>query len=118
MDTLMTVDEVARMIGLPKRQVYDRVARGEVTAIRIRNSIRFERGEAKRLLRSLESISQHMTVADVSDKTGIHPATIRKMIRSGELGATKVGREYRISPEVLRGYYEQNRYTGGDTLAS
>lgn len=113
MEMLLTVEDVARMTGLNKRQVYDRVSRGEVSAIKIRNAIRFEPAEVERMVQESRNLQGHVTTTQAAEVLGVHAATVRDMIRTGELGATKVGREYRISPEDLADYYEANRSNPG-----
>ena len=44
------------------------------------------------------------TIEEVADILRVNPATVRKLIESGELGATRVGRQYRISQEALDDY--------------
>ena len=42
-DRMMTVDEVAALLGFHRVTVYDKVSRGEIPHIRIGRTIRFDR---------------------------------------------------------------------------
>jgi excisionase family DNA binding protein len=44
------------------------------------------------------------TIDEVAGILKVNPATVRQLIASGELKATKVGRQYRISQEALDDY--------------
>lgn len=42
-----------------------------------------------------------LTVAEVADRLRVTPATVRRLIRDGELGALRVGRQYRVPAAAL-----------------
>lgn len=42
-----------------------------------------------------------LTVLEAAERLNVHPETIRRMIRRGELGAMKIGHVYRINPDDL-----------------
>ena len=46
----------------------------------------------------------YLTVEEVAAYLRVSEATVRKLIESGELKATRVGRRYRISRESLQDY--------------
>ena len=46
----------------------------------------------------------YLTVEEVAAYLRVSEATVRKLIESGELKATRVGRQYRISRESLQDY--------------
>ena len=46
-------------------------------------------------------------IKDVASILGVHPNTIRRWIKSGKLKATKVGRDWKISEEVIDKTKEQ-----------
>ena len=47
-----------------------------------------------------------LTIIEAADWADVHPKTIRRAIKAGELEAHKVGSQWRIRPEVLVAYYE------------
>jgi len=48
------------------------------------------------------------TIEEVADILRVNPATVRKLIDTGELKATRVGRQYRISQEQLDDYIQRH----------
>lgn len=42
-----------------------------------------------------------LTVEEVADRLGLHPRTVRRYIRDGELEAHKIGKSYRITASAL-----------------
>ncbi len=50
-------------------------------------------------------IPRVMTVEQAADIIEVHPETIRRSIRSGELKAAKIGRDYRIAREDLSAWF-------------
>jgi len=42
-----------------------------------------------------------LTVEEAAERISVHPETIRRMIRRGELSALKVGPTYRVDPSDL-----------------
>jgi excisionase family DNA binding protein len=48
------------------------------------------------------------TVEEVADILRVSTATVRNLIASGELAATQVGRQYRISQESLDDYIRRH----------
>lgn len=47
---LLTVDEVAALLGFHRQTVYEKVASGEIPHIRIGRTVRFDQGELRRWL--------------------------------------------------------------------
>ena len=47
-----------------------------------------------------------MSAVEVADLLAVSPATVRRLIRSGELPAVRVGGQHRISPERLSAYMD------------
>lgn len=39
-----------------------------------------------------------MSVDEVAERLGLHPRTVRGYIRSGRLNATRIGKQYRVTP--------------------
>jgi excisionase family DNA binding protein len=51
--------------------------------------------------KELEGLGPILTVDEVSEVLGMHPLTVRRMARDGELPAFKVGRQWRIKRELF-----------------
>ncbi len=59
-----------------------------------------------------EAVSQHegpLTVDEVANELRVHPDTVRSWIRSGELVAVDIGREYRIYRSDLDDFIERRK---------
>ena len=52
-----------------------------------------------------------MTIPEVADHCRIDPKTVRRWIRSGDLPAFQLGRQWRISEKDLRSFLRE-RWTG------
>ena len=52
-----------------------------------------------------------LSIDQVATRWGVHPRTVRRMVKSGRLAAVQVGRQYRVSLDVLR-QFEQSRAPG------
>ena len=50
-----------------------------------------------------------MTVQQVAEELDMHPETIRRKIKAGDLKAYTTGRSYRISEEQLLEFLERNK---------
>jgi excisionase family DNA binding protein len=48
-----------------------------------------------------------LSVPDLATALNTHPATIRRLIKDGELPALKVGPHWRVTPEALRDYIRE-----------
>ena len=63
-----------------------------------------------------------LTVHDVAELTGVHPATVRRLARAGRLaGAYKVGRQWRFAREAIeqmRGQVVRSTYHAAIQLSS
>jgi len=46
-------------------------------------------------------LARIMTVADLSEYLRVHPSTIYKLLRSGELPGFKVGSDWRFNTEII-----------------
>lgn len=53
-----------------------------------------------------------LTVAQVADLLKVCKMTVYRRIKAGELGAVKVGKSYRISPQSYRKYLREGRTDG------
>ncbi|MFW5895426.1 MAG: helix-turn-helix domain-containing protein [archaeon] len=54
---------------------------------------------------------KYFTVKQVADKLQVHPQTIRRKIKSGEMESYLVGNKYRISKKQLKEYIENTNKT-------
>jgi excisionase family DNA binding protein len=57
------------------------------------------KGEAMR--RSLSDISPVLTVRDLSNYLRVHPSTVYRLLKTGQLPAVKVGRDWRFNVEAI-----------------
>jgi excisionase family DNA binding protein len=51
--------------------------------------------------RSSYEIAPVLTVKDVADHLRVHPSTVYRLLKSGELPAFKVGHKWRFSVEAI-----------------
>jgi putative molybdopterin biosynthesis protein len=51
---------------------------------------------------------------ELAKKLRIHPATVYELIDKGSLKATKVGRQYRISPDEYQRFLKENTSNGNE----
>jgi excisionase family DNA binding protein len=58
------------------------------------------------------------TIDKIAELLGMHHKTIRKFISEGELGATKVGKQWRISECDLNAFMEKNNVSINDNKIS
>jgi excisionase family DNA binding protein len=49
-----------------------------------------------------------MTLLEASDRLGILPATLRQQIANGRLRATKVGRDWQVTPREVERYRRES----------
>jgi excisionase family DNA binding protein len=49
------------------------------------------------------------SVREVADRLGVHPETIRRLIRDGRLEAVRVGRVLRVEGRSLDGFLARQR---------
>jgi excisionase family DNA binding protein len=54
-----------------------------------------------------------LSIPQVAMRWGVHPRTIRRMIKSGCLSAVQVGRQYRIPSDGLQHFEQKNCTPGG-----
>jgi excisionase family DNA binding protein len=47
-----------------------------------------------------------MTIDDVAQYLGLHPLTVRRLARDGEIPALKIGRQWRVKRELLDQWME------------
>lgn len=52
------------------------------------------------------SIQDSYTITDLALHLGVHRNTVARMIRDREITATKIGRDWRITPEAVAEYKE------------
>lgn len=55
------------------------------------------------------TLAQHLSVAEVASRLGVHERTIRRLIQSGRLPAKRIGRVLRIDPDHLAVFEEVPR---------
>ena len=55
-----------------------------------------------------------MTVQQVAEQLDMHPETIRRKIKAGDLKAYTTGRSYRISEEQLMNFLQPAKEEEGD----
>lgn len=58
---------------------------------------------------STETEPRLLTVREVAEVMRVSNMTVYRLIRSGELGATRVGRSYRIWEDDVRSYLRRGR---------
>ncbi len=58
---------------------------------------------------STETEPRLLTVREVAEVMRVSNMTVYRLIRSGELGATRVGRSYRIWENDVRSYLRRGR---------
>ena len=58
---------------------------------------------------SLEQPDNLVSVREVADQLGVHPATIRRLIHDGRLDAVRVGRVLRVHREAVDGFLARQR---------
>lgn len=46
-------------------------------------------------------------VEEIHDKTGIHPRTIRELLKAGKLKGKKQGKRWYVSERSLQAYFEE-----------
>lgn len=62
--------------------------------------------------------SEYMGLDEVALKMGVKYLTIYRMVRSGELPAVRLGKQYRVSKRELEEYLEGNRNVKGGGTCS
>jgi excisionase family DNA binding protein len=61
------------------------------------------------------SASPVMSVEEVAEYLSLHPLTVRRLARDGEIPAFKVGRQWRVKRALLDAWIEQRSMgSGGD----
>ncbi len=60
------------------------------------------------------SVSPIMSVEEVAAYLNLHPLTVRRLARDGEIPAFKVGRQWRIKRTLLDKWIEQRSLGNGD----
>ena len=55
-----------------------------------------------------------LTVREVADTMRVSTMTVYRLIRGGDLPATRVGKHFRIPTRDLEGYLESQSTRGGD----
>ena len=54
-----------------------------------------------------EQVASIMTIDDVSVYLQLHPLTVRRLARAGEIPAMKIGRQWRVQRELLDRWLEE-----------
>lgn len=62
--------------------------------------------------------AEYMGLDEVAAMMGVKYLTIYRMVRSGELPAVRLGKQYRVSKRELEGYLEGNRNVKGGGTCS
>ena len=52
------------------------------------------------------------SLQDVADVLGVHIATVRRLVKAGDLVAVRVGRSLRVTDDDLARFVEGNRHAG------
>ena len=55
-----------------------------------------------------ELADKKYTIAETAELMELHPNTIRRAIKTGELQAKKYGRDWIIKPEAIKNYIERS----------
>lgn len=50
-----------------------------------------------------------LTIQETAGRLGLHPQTVRKIVKSGRLRVARIGRSIRIRPEDLEEFIESSR---------
>jgi excisionase family DNA binding protein len=53
---------------------------------------------------------QLYTVSEAADALHLHPSTVRRLIRAGDLPVVRIGAAIRIDPEELRRFIDARRF--------
>lgn len=51
-------------------------------------------------------VEKMVSLAEAAEIVGVHPVTLRRLIKKGELRAVRVGRQWRVSPADLAPQYQ------------
>jgi len=54
-----------------------------------------------------------LTIVETSERLGVHHRTIRNWIKQGTIPFVKIGRNYRIDPNVLKRWLDERRVDAG-----
>lgn len=65
--------------------------------------------EGKEIVTTYAQIPKLYTLEQLSEKTSLSLHQLRQAIRSGDLIAARIGREYRVTAEDLNGYLRKRR---------
>ena len=60
-----------------------------------------ERDQAKKGRKTMSKPDPIMTIEEVAEYLGLHPLTVRRLARDGEIPAFKVGRQWRVKRELF-----------------
>jgi excisionase family DNA binding protein len=55
-----------------------------------------------------------MTALEAAEYLGMHPESVRRLARRGELPGRKIGKEWRFRPEDLDALFEEDREVDED----
>jgi len=62
--------------------------------------------------------SEYMSLEEVAEKMGVKYLTIYRLVRSGELPAVRLGKQYRVSKTEFAAYLEGKRNVRGGGICS
>jgi len=60
-------------------------------------------------LKGGDSMEKYYTVQEIAERLQTHKNTIRRWIKERKLGASKIGKEYRISETQLKQFIEKSK---------
>ncbi len=58
---------------------------------------------------TVHPLQRLLSPIEVAELLSVSPATVRRLIRGGELPAVRVGGQHRVSPDALAGYTRETR---------
>ena len=62
-----------------------------------------------------ELLAKTISVEEASERSGFTPSWLRRLLMRGAIPGIKVGRDWRLTPEALQAYLEQERRPGPKT---
>jgi excisionase family DNA binding protein len=57
-----------------------------------------------------------LTVQETAELLSVHPDTVRALVHRGDITGVKVGRQFRIAPDLLRRYLYAGRESSVELL--
>ena len=106
----ISVSEVADILGMSQRTVYDYIHAGEIAAQKIGQSVIIHPDELRRYQRKQQGIEEEtgiipqvewLSVSQVAARTGMSARTIYSYIENGELPAQQISKNFIVHPSIL-----------------